>query len=122
MPELLATAAPFIGTVFGPSSVSIRLKEIVVLRTSARLHCRYCVQTHTAVALDSGLSRDEVTALRADGPAGKVLEDAREQALLEWTDVLAAGNDAVSGEAAAAVKELYSDAEIVELTDRKSVV
>ena len=117
VPELLATAAPFIGTVFGPSSVSHRLKEIVVLRTSALLRCRYCVQTHSAVALDAGLSRDEVVSMRVPGPVeNRVFDDPREQALLEWTEVLASGNEPVSGDAAASFKELFSDPEIVELT------
>ena len=30
------------------------------------MECRYCVDTHTAVALDSGLSREEVRALRGE--------------------------------------------------------
>ena len=60
VPELLGVAAPAIGAIFGPSSVSARLNEIVVLRTSVRLRCRYCLQTHTAVALEAGLTRDEV--------------------------------------------------------------
>lgn len=117
VPELLGAAAPFIGAVFGPSSVSARLKEIVVLRTSARLRCRYCIQTHTAVALDSGLSRDEVIALRAEQPAaGAVFSEAREQALLEWTEALAAGPEPVPDAVAGNIRELFSEPEIVELT------
>ena len=116
VPELLEKAAPFIGAIFGPSAVSVRLKEIVVLRTSARLRCRYCVQTHTAVALDAGLTRDEVVALRGDGAADAAFTDAREAALVKWTDTLASGSSPVSDEAGADIHEHFSEPEIVELT------
>lgn len=116
VPELLGVAAPFIGAIFGESAVSARLKEIVVLRTSARLGCRYCVQTHTAVALDAGLSRDEVVALRGDGPADAPFSDPGERALAQWTDALAAGAEPVSDQVAAGIHEHFTEPEIVELT------
>lgn len=116
VPEVLATAAPFIATIFGESAVSNRLKEIVVLRTSAKLGCRYCIQTHTAVALGAGLSRDEVVALRGEGPAEEVFSDPAERALRDWSDALADGASPVSDEMMAAVREYFSEPEVVELT------
>ncbi len=64
VPELLEVALPFIGAALGPGTLGPRMKEIAILRTSALLECRYCVQSHTAVALDAGLSAGEVRALR----------------------------------------------------------
>jgi AhpD family alkylhydroperoxidase len=116
VPELLDTAAPFISMIYGESAVPMRLKEIVVLRTSALLNCRYCTQTHTAVSLDAGLSRDEVLALRADGPADAAFSDPRELALLAWTELLAAGPKPVTDEDAANLHEHFTEPEIVELT------
>ncbi len=66
VPEPLETAMPFLGAALGPSGIDWRTKEIVIVRTSALAGCRYCVQAHTVVALDAGLSRDEVRALRTD--------------------------------------------------------
>jgi AhpD family alkylhydroperoxidase len=68
VPELLEVAAPFFGTVLGPTALPARLKEVVVLRTSVVAGCRFCVDTHTVVAWDSGLSGDEVAWLRDEGP------------------------------------------------------
>jgi len=62
VPELLTVALPFIGTALGPSAIGWRTKEIVIVRTSALQQCRFCVQTHTVVALDAGLDRDQVAA------------------------------------------------------------
>lgn len=55
VPELLEVVMPFLGTAFGPTAIPWRTKEIVILRTSSQLDCRYCIQSHTTVALDAGL-------------------------------------------------------------------
>lgn len=91
VPELLEVALPFLGVIFGPSGSSLRAKELVVLRTSVLQSCRYCVDTHTVVARDAGLTRDEVRILR-DEQDGQ-LDDVAERALLAWVD-------AVGGQAA----------------------
>jgi AhpD family alkylhydroperoxidase len=116
VPELLTATAPFLGAIYGESAVALRLKEIVVLRTSARLNCRYCVQAHTVVARDAGLSRAEVLALRDEVGTPDSFSDPRERALLQWADVLATGNGPVSEEVAAELQAHFSPAEIVELT------
>src|SRR4029453_4108035 len=66
VPEVLEVAMPFIGTVLGPSSLDARTKEIVILRTSARLGCRFCLQTPTVAARDAGLSPGEGGARRGE--------------------------------------------------------
>jgi len=66
VPELLEATAPFLGAVLGPSAVPARTKEIVVLRTSARASCRYCVEAHTVVAPRRGPVGD-----RGAGAAGR---------------------------------------------------
>jgi AhpD family alkylhydroperoxidase len=113
VPELLEVALPFIGTALGPSALSFRTKEIVIVRTSAAAGCRYCVQAHTVVALDAGLSRDEVRMLR--GEAGGGFADPREAALLEWVDTVAASGPVDDG-ARARVRRHWADHEVVELT------
>jgi len=67
VPELLEVAMPFVARVFGPTSLDLRTKEIVVLRVSARNGCRYCIDTHTVAAWDAGLSEAETAALRSAG-------------------------------------------------------
>jgi AhpD family alkylhydroperoxidase len=116
VPELLVATAPFLSAIYGDSAVSLRLKEIVILRTSARLHCRYCVQTHTAAARDAGLSRSEVLSLRDEAATPDSFADPRERALLRWTDELAAGTGPVDDDVAADLQARFSAPEIVELT------
>lgn len=115
VPELLEVAMPFLGAALGPSAISWRTKEIVILRTSAQLECRYCVQSHTVVALDAGLTRDEVVALRAAGPLG-AFGDPGERALVRWVDVVGAGRGQVPEQLRIDLRSHYDDADVVELT------
>lgn len=114
VPEILQTLMPFIGAALGPSSIDVRTKEIVILRTSAIMQCRYCVQTHTVVASKVGFSREDLEALR--GPVPAMLPDSREQLLLAWTEAVALGRGPIAAELTERFTAMFSDAELVELT------
>jgi AhpD family alkylhydroperoxidase len=116
VPELLEVTLPFIGAALGSASLDARAKELAVLRTSALLECRYCVQTHTVVALDCGLSVAEVRALRGDEPLGAAFPDERERAMLAWIDAVALGRGPVAAEVQVQATAALADHELVELT------
>jgi AhpD family alkylhydroperoxidase len=118
VPELLEVALPFIGTALSASSVPLRTKEIVILRTSCLMACRYCIDSHTPVALDSGLAPAQVRALRneAGHDLAAAFEDPRDRALIRWTDEVAGGRGFVSDEATVAVTNAFAPHEVVELT------
>lgn len=113
VPELLGPTASFLGAVLGASWISLRDKEIVILRTSAVMGCRYCMQAHTVVALDSGLSLSEVRALRGELPVEEAFADAADRALVAWCDAVAHG---VEADIAQARRAIGDDARVVELT------
>lgn len=116
VPELLEVTMPFLDVALGPSAVDARTKELVILRTSAVLGCRYCTQTHTVAACDAGLSRAEVAALRGEAPVDGAFGSPRELALLAWTDAVALGPGPVPAAARAALAAHFDDPEVVELT------
>jgi len=116
VPEALEVTMPFIATVLGPSAIAARTKELVILRTSARLQCTYCVQTHSAVALDSNLSIAEVLALRGQASWQEAFAAEDERALLGWVDAVAGSVGAVPAVASAELREHFSEPEVVELT------
>jgi AhpD family alkylhydroperoxidase len=115
VPEVLEVAMPFIATVLGPSSISARPKELVILRTSALHGCRYCVDAHTATALDVGLNAAEVRALRGEQPVAAAFTEPSELALLAWVDGVAAGGP-VDANLVDGVKRHVPDHHLVELT------
>ncbi len=116
VPELLDVAMPFLGAALGPSSIPLRPKELVILRTSALLSCRYCVAAHTPVAIDAGLARIEVEALRSERPVGEAFTDPKELALLGWIDAVATGTGPVDDAIAAEMAEHWPDHHLVEFT------
>ena len=116
VPELLEAALPCIAASLGPSAIDLRTKEIVVVRTSARLSCRYCTDTHTVVARDAGMTTDEVRALRGELPATVAFDDEAELALLDWIDAVAACGGRPPETVAAAMTAHWREHEIVELT------
>ena len=122
VPELTEVAMPFLGAALGASSIDFRTKEIVIVRTSALLGCRYCIDSHTTVALDAGLSTEAVRILRdaeAMAPAdtfAPAFPTVREQALIGWIDAVAYGRGAIAEPVNATVKANFADHEIVEIT------
>jgi AhpD family alkylhydroperoxidase len=122
VPELTEVAMPFLGAALGASSVDFRTKEIVIVRTSALLGCRYCIDSHTTVALDAGLSFRQVQALRESAPyvsdddLAPVFPSPTERALITWIDAVAFGRGAIAAPANEAIKASYADYEIVEIT------
>lgn len=116
VPELLEVAQPFLGVVLGSSAIPLRTKEIVILRTSVRLACRYCVEAHTVAARDAQLSMAEVAALRDEGDLFAAFPDPADRALIDWVDAVALGPGSPPESAAAVLGAHATEAEIVELT------
>lgn len=116
VPELVELALPFIGAVLSPSAIGWRTKEIVILRTSWLMRCRYCIESHTPVALDSGLSSAQVHALRDEESLDDAFPDGRDRLLIEWTDAVATGPGLAPEGLRQRMVQTYSEAEIVELT------
>lgn len=116
VPELLEVALPFIGTALGPAGLDTRAKEIAILRTSALLECRYCVQTHSVLALDADLSSDEVRALRGDSEIERIFADPRERVMIEWIDAVALGRGPLDPALTARASDRLEDHALVELT------
>lgn len=116
VPELLEVALPFLGAALSPGGLDFRTKEIAILRTSALMECRYCVDSHTPVAIDAGLSHTEVHALRNESAVAEAFPGGRDRAVIAWIDTVAAGPGPVSVTARTLASEHLSQAEIVELT------
>ena len=116
VPEMLDVTLPFVGMILGASSISVRHKELVILRTSALMQCRYCVNAHTEVAVEVGLKEPEIRALRGELAVGDVFVAPRDRALLHWIDAVATQRGAVADEIAAELGAHFQDHEVVEVT------
>ena len=117
VPELLQVALPFFGMALAGVTLDPRTAELVIVRASSVLRCRYCTLTHGAIALDAGVSPEEVRSLCDPSPDSiAVFTDARETALLAWVDEVAAGRGTVPEDVAARLAGSFDEATVVELT------
>lgn len=116
VPEFLESGLGFIGGVLGASALSFRTKEIVIVRTSALLKCRYCIDSHSPVALDAGLTLQQVRALRNEADTAVEFPMPADCALITWVDAVALGPGPVADSTTGLAKRHFTDAEIVELT------
>ena len=116
VPELLGPTLGFIGPALGAGSTGVRAKEFAILRTSALQGCRYCVDAHTTVALDVGLTDDEVRALRGELELGDAFDAERDLALIAWIDATAGTTGPVADDVHERVSAHWDDHELVELS------
>ena len=116
VPELVQPALAFIGSALNPVSLSARAKEIIILRTSVLCACRYCVNAHTVVALDTGLSIEETTMLRDPNPFLTGFDDPAERSLLDYIAAVAEPGRPITDEEYQHLAGYWRDYEIVEIT------
>ena len=110
-PELLAAFGQFGGAVYPGGLIEQRLKELVILESSRRNACQFCVGTHVAVMRSLGMADAPLAALDAPGELS-----AREDAAVRYTRAAMTDSNRVPEALFAELHGLFSDAELVELT------
>ncbi len=116
VPELLETVMPFVSQALNPLCIDEASKEMAILRTSSLQGCDYCVQSHTVAALDSGLSPEQVRALRGECSVQEAFPAPCHQALIDWTEAVAMGPGPVPSEPMEALNMHFEPHQVVELT------
>jgi AhpD family alkylhydroperoxidase len=111
LPFQVATQREWPGT-----SISGKLKEMVVIKTSHINECEYCFAHNTTLGEAAGITHDQVIALSSDGYLTSDLFDARERAAIAWAEHMTRRTAGRNERVYRMVKAQFSDAEIVELT------
>ena len=70
--DLAGPAVALMRAVFACPAADARLREAMIVRTAVRLNCTYAMHASTRISLNSGLSKNEVDALAADGPVSGI--------------------------------------------------
>jgi AhpD family alkylhydroperoxidase len=96
VPEMVAPTLGFIGAALGAGSTGVQAKEFAILRTSALQQCEYCINAHTTVALDVGLSSEEVKALRGELELADAFANEADLALIGWIDANAGDTGSIA--------------------------
>ena len=111
--EIFATMQAHFGAVLNTGTVSTRLKELIIVRTSQVNDTPYCLASHTVLARNLGWSDDQLAHLH-DWPHRGDFTPA-EKAALRLADSVTRDAHAVTDEQFAELRSFYSEGEIVEL-------
>ncbi len=85
-PALFRRWLPFANHILGKSTISVRDREVLILRTAWRVRSEYEWGQHVLIARHAGMSEEEITMAR-NGPDDAGLEE-RDRLLLAATDEL----------------------------------
>lgn len=112
-PEIFATMQAHFGAVLNTGTVSTKLKELIIVRTSQVNETPYCLASHTILAKGLGWSDDQLLHL-AEWPERDDFT-AAEKAALRLAETVTRDAHAVTDEQFAELWSFYSEGEIVEL-------
>jgi uncharacterized peroxidase-related enzyme len=112
-PEIFATMQAHFGAVLNSGTVSTRLKELIIVRTSQVNVTPYCLASHTILAKGLGWTDDQLTHL-AEWPERDDFTLA-EKAALRLAETVTRDAHGVTDEQFAELRSYYSEGEIVEL-------
>ena len=112
-PEILETMIAHFEAILTTGTLSTKLKELVIVRTSQLNACEYCLASHSLIAKKLGWNEDQVTDLanfenRSDfTPA--------EKAALRLAEAVTLHSNAISDAQFTELRSFYDEGEIVEL-------
>src|ERR1700734_1050197 len=112
-PEIFAPMQAHFAAVLNTGTVSTKLKELIIVRTSQVNETPYCLASHTILARGLGWSEDQLAHL-ADWSRRDDFT-AAEKAALRLAETVTRDAHAVSDEQYAELRSFYSEGEIVEL-------
>jgi uncharacterized peroxidase-related enzyme len=112
-PEIFSTMQAHFAAVLNTGTVSTKLKELIIVRTSQVNETPYCLASHIVLAKGLGWSDDQLSHL-ADWATREDFTSA-EKAALRLAETVTREAHAVTDQQFAELRSFYSEGEIVEL-------
>jgi len=112
-PEIFQTMIAHFEAILQTGTVPLRLKELVIVRTSQLNRCEYCLGSHTQIALKLGWSREQLENLTHY--ADRRDFTAAEKAALRLAEQMTLDSDLIPEEDFEALREHFDEGQIVEL-------
>ena len=112
-PEILSTMIAHFRAVMETGTVGLKLKELVIVRTSQINHCEYCLNSHTQLAHRYGWSEEQITDLANFRTRTDFNE--REKAALELAERETLDSNGVDDAFWARLRRHFDEGEIIEL-------
>jgi uncharacterized peroxidase-related enzyme len=112
-PEILRTMIAHFRAVMETGTVGVKLKELVIVRTSQINRCDYCLSSHAQLALRHGWSEEQITDLANFRTRSDF--NAREKAALELAERETLDSNGIDDEFWAGLRQHFEEGEIIEL-------
>jgi len=112
-PEILRTMIAHFRAVMETGTVGLKLKELVIVRTSQLNHCEYCLNSHTQLARRHGWSEEQLAGL--EGFRTRADFSPREKAALELAERETLDSNGIDDEFWATLRQHFDEGEIIEL-------
>jgi alkylhydroperoxidase family enzyme len=94
----------------------VKIQQLVIIKTSALNQSAYCMSHNVPLGKKIGLTEEQIAAAQGDDYMQSPHLDARQKAAVRWADVVTQMKARDDDAAFAAMKEHFSEKEIVELT------
>lgn len=112
-PEIFSTMQAHFSAVLNTGTVPLKLKELIIVRTSQVNETPYCLASHTRLARNLGWTDNQLAQL-ADWPDRSDFTPA-EKAALRLAETVTRDAHALTDQQFAELRSYYSEGEIVEL-------
>jgi uncharacterized peroxidase-related enzyme len=112
-PEILRTMIAHFRAVMETGTVGLKLKELVIVRTSQLNHCEYCLNSHAQLARRHGWSEEQLAGL--EGFRTRADFSPREKAALELAERETLDSNGIDDEFWATLRQHFDEGEIIEL-------
>lgn len=112
-PEIFETIIAHLEAVMKTGTLSIALKELVIVRTSQLNRTPYCLASHTTLARRLGWTEDQLVAL--ENAAGNSLFTEAEKAAIHLAEVMTLDAHGYTESDFIRLRSFYSEGEIIEL-------
>jgi len=112
-PEIFQTMIAHFEAILSTGTISTKLKELLIVRTSQLNCCEYCLDSHTKIARKLGWSAEQIAALSNAAASG--LFSAAEVAAIHLAETMTTDSNNYSDAEFAELRGFYSEGEVVEL-------
>lgn len=112
-PEIFQTMIAHFEAVLNTGTLPLKLKELVIVRTSQLNHCDYCLASHTRISKRLGWSEDQLTHL--DHYALRDDFTLQEKTALRLAELMTRNERPLTDEEWQEMRDAFSEGEIVEL-------
>ncbi len=112
-PEIFETMIAHFEAILNTGTLTTKLKELVIIRTSQLNHCDYCLASHSRIGVKLGWKQDQLDYLAEYRTRGDFTP--AEKAALQLAEQMTQNERPLTDDEMTALRTHYSEGEIIEL-------